>query len=245
MAEPCPGSLSQSRWHDGGRYSLTRRVPHRTRRVWIGQCGQAKRCIPHRQQVIPHQSLPPTAPLATGGRSSDELRSFPFVRGRHAADLATAWFRTYGSSNRFFSPVAATATPVPATAAEQQHENDDYQDHFHGRPPFKGTRGRDALPSASALICAPLPSWLPQSGSGRDHRDDSVRAGVYDKNIIADQDVFIVAVLRGVFHDPRRQPVKVNCPWDSLADRDRRGNFSNALAWQKFRPIRFAVAYRA
>jgi hypothetical protein len=43
------------------------------------------------------------------------------------------------------SPVAATATPV-SSAAEQQHEYDDNQDHLHWKPPFRGfTRPKPLL----------------------------------------------------------------------------------------------------
>jgi hypothetical protein len=46
------------------------------------------------------------------------------------------------------SPVAATATPVPA-ATEQQHDNDDNQNQFHGMSPSGFMRRRRC--SAKAL----------------------------------------------------------------------------------------------
>jgi hypothetical protein len=54
--------------------------------------------------------------------------------------------------------------------------------------------------------CAALidPSFLSVSDLGRDHRYDSERTGVYDKNVIAHEDVFIAAVLRSIFEDPSR-----------------------------------------
>src|SRR5437899_7110597 len=71
--------------------------------------------------------------------------------------------------------------------------------------------------------CAALidPSLLSVSDLGRDHRNDSERAGVHDKNVIAHQDVFIAAVLWSEFEDPRRQPVEMNRPRNGLANRDR------------------------
>jgi hypothetical protein len=51
-----------------------------------------------------------------------------------------------------------------------------------------------------------------------EHRYDSERAGIHDKYLIADQDVFIAAILRGIFHDRNRQDVKMHCSWNSFAD---------------------------
>jgi hypothetical protein len=50
----------------------------------------------------------------------------------------------------YSSPVAATATPV-SSAAEQQHEYDDNQDHLHWKPPFKDSRLRSCCSEAFIL----------------------------------------------------------------------------------------------
>jgi hypothetical protein len=57
------------------------------------------------------------------------------------------------------------------------------------------------------------------SGLGSNHRYDSQRAGIHDKNFIADQDILIVAILRDIFHDRNRQPIKMNCSWNDPTDR--------------------------
>ena len=44
----------------------------------------------------------------------------------------------------------ATASPV-ASAAEQQQQHDDKQEHVHSIPPFRMRRGGIALPIASAI----------------------------------------------------------------------------------------------
>jgi hypothetical protein len=76
---------------------------------------------------------------------------------------------------------------------------------------------------AQGRQCAALidPSPLSVSELGRDHRYDSERAGVHDKNVIAHQDVCIAAVFRSIFDDPRRKPVEMNRPRNGLANRDR------------------------
>jgi len=48
------------------------------------------------------------------------------------------------------SPVAATATPV-TSAAEQQHEYDDYQDHLPWKSPFRDSRVRSCCSEAFVL----------------------------------------------------------------------------------------------
>src|ERR1700722_18472134 len=50
------------------------------------------------------------------------------------------------------------------------------------------------------------------------HRYDSQRAGIHDEDLIADLDVFIAAILRGIFHDRNRQAVKMHCSWKRLAE---------------------------
>jgi hypothetical protein len=49
----------------------------------------------------------------------------------------------------------ATASPV-ASAAEQQQEHDDNQEHIHRIPPFRMRRGGVASPIASAILYASL-----------------------------------------------------------------------------------------
>ena len=53
-----------------------------------------------------------------------------------------------------------------------------------------------------------------------------MRLGVHDQNIIADQDVVEVAILRRIFHDPGRQSVKMDRGRDFLTDRDREASRS-------------------
>jgi hypothetical protein len=53
---------------------------------------------------------------------------------------------------------------------------------------------------------------------GVNHRNDSHRAGIHDEDLIADQDVFIAAILRGIFQDRNGQDVKMHCSWNSFAD---------------------------
>src|ERR1700692_1022546 len=42
-------------------------------------------------------------------------------------------------TNAATSPIAATATPVSAAAAEQQHQYNNYQDQFHNKSPLLAT----------------------------------------------------------------------------------------------------------
>jgi hypothetical protein len=63
-------------------------------------------------------------------------------------------FKFIGASKASVSPLpVATASPV-ASAAEQQQQHDDKQEHVHRIPPFKMRRGGIALPMASAILYA-------------------------------------------------------------------------------------------
>ena len=66
------------------------------------------------------------------------------------------------------------------------------------------------------------PSLFDKDDVGSDlsvnHRYDSERAGIHDEDLIADQDVFITAILRGIFHDRNRQHVKMHCSGNNFAD---------------------------
>jgi hypothetical protein len=42
------------------------------------------------------------------------------------------------------------------------------------------------------------------SDLGGNHRYDSQRAGIHDEDLIADQDIFIVAILWGILHDSKQ-----------------------------------------
>src|SRR6478736_7170433 len=54
-----------------------------------------------------------------------------------------------GSKDSVIALPVATASPV-ASAAEQQQQHDDKQEHVHSIPPFRMRRGGIALPIASA-----------------------------------------------------------------------------------------------
>src|ERR1700724_3592555 len=68
--------------------------------------------------------------------------------------------------------------------------------------------------------CRPhcLAKMMSASTLSSNHRNDSERAGIHDEDLVADQDVFIAAILRGIFHDRNRQDVKMHCSWNSFAD---------------------------
>jgi len=55
---------------------------------------------------------------------------------------------------------------------------------------------------------------------GRNHRYDSHRAGIHNKNLITDQDIFVAAILRGILHDRNRESIAMNCSRNSLTNRD-------------------------
>jgi hypothetical protein len=64
-----------------------------------------------------------------------------------------------------------------------------------------------------------LAKMISASGLGSNHRYDSQRAGIHDKNFIADQDILKTAILRGIFNDRNRQPIKMNCSWNDPTNR--------------------------
>jgi hypothetical protein len=64
-----------------------------------------------------------------------------------------------------------------------------------------------------------LAKMISASDLGSNHRYDCQRAGIHDQNFIADQDIIIAAILRGIFQDRNRQIITMNCSWNNRADR--------------------------
>jgi hypothetical protein len=58
------------------------------------------------------------------------------------------------------------------------------------------------------------------SNLGRNYRHDCQRAGVHDEIFIADQNIVVVAILRGIFHNRNRQIIELDCSRYDSADRD-------------------------
>ena len=83
---------------------------------------------------------------------------------------------------------------------------------MQSRPRLKYNEDGASRPHCSAKM-------ISASDLGSNHRYDSQRAGIDDENFVADQDIFIVAILRGIFQDRNRQNIKMNCSWNDLADR--------------------------
>ena len=65
-------------------------------------------------------------------RGTAELSSGGFASGRRDPGFPAHPC----AQERVRSPITSTTTPVSATAAKQQHQDNDNQDQFHWKPPF-------------------------------------------------------------------------------------------------------------
>ncbi len=64
-----------------------------------------------------------------------------------------------------------------------------------------------------------LAKMISASDLGSNHRYNCQGAGIHDQNFIADQDIIIAAILRGIFQDRNRQIITMNCSWNNRTDR--------------------------